>query len=422
VAQHALPLVYQARKNMEQTSTGTTSRRLAWAATWVAVAAVAACGGGGDGGTAATGDGTLRVALTDAPSCGYDHVWVTVDRVRVHQSSTASDADGGWREVVLSPARRIDLLTLTNGVLEELGQTQLPAGSYSQVRLVLADTGTGAPPANAVQPTGGAVTALSTPSGQQSGLKLQAHFDVQAGQTADLVLDFDACQSVVKAGNSGRYNLKPVLAVTPRISTSIEGYVTTTLTLSGTTVTAQQNGTVVRATTPDSSGRFVLPFLVAGNYDVVVVSEGRATSVVASVPVTATATRTLVSGTATAIAPPASTMRDVSGTASVATTGTATAVLVTDATIRAMQALTGGPAITVAATTSNAETAAYALRLPAAAPMKAAYSSTAAPVFAADSGAAGKYSIVATAPGRTALQQAIDVATAGLTLNLSFAP
>lgn len=407
---------------MEQTSIGRAGRRLAWAATWVGVAAVAACGGGGGGGDTATGDGSLRVALTDAPSCGYDHVWVTVDRVRVHQSSTASDADSGWREVVLTPARRIDLLTLTNGVLEELGQTQLPAGSYSQVRLVLADTGTGATPANAVQPTGGAVTALSTPSGQQSGLKLQAHFDVLAGQTADLVLDFDACQSVVKAGNSGRYNLKPVIAVTPRISTSIEGYVTTTLTLSGTTVSAQQNGTVVRSTTPDASGKFVLPFLVTGSYDVVVVSEGRATSVVTSVPVTATATRTLVTGTATAIAPPVSPMRDITGTTSVATTGTATAVLVTDATVRATQPLTAGPLITVASTTANADTAAYTLRLPGAAPMRATYSTSAAPAFAADTGAAGKYTFVATAPGRAALLQAIDLATVGLPLNLAFAP
>ncbi|MGH7463390.1 MAG: DUF4382 domain-containing protein, partial [Longimicrobiales bacterium] len=88
-----------------------------------------ACGGGGGG----AADGTLRVALTDAPSCGYDHVFVTVEKVRVHQSSTASDADSGWREILVSPARRIDLLTLTNGVLTELGSTPLPAGNYSLI-------------------------------------------------------------------------------------------------------------------------------------------------------------------------------------------------------------------------------------------------------------------------------------------------
>ncbi|MBT9476878.1 MAG: hypothetical protein IV091_13595, partial [Polaromonas sp.] len=35
----------------------------------VAVASLAACGGGGGGSTAETG--TLRLALTDAPACGY---------------------------------------------------------------------------------------------------------------------------------------------------------------------------------------------------------------------------------------------------------------------------------------------------------------------------------------------------------------
>ena len=35
---------------------------------------------------------------------------------------------------------------------------------------------------------------------------------------ADVVLDFDACKSVVKRGNSGQYNLKPVIAVTPLLS------------------------------------------------------------------------------------------------------------------------------------------------------------------------------------------------------------
>src|ERR1700756_4876606 len=73
--------------------------------------------------TPTSGDsGTLRLAMTDAPACGYDAVNVTVVKVRVHQSSTATDSDPGWSEVVLSPAKRLDLLSLTNGVLFELGQ------------------------------------------------------------------------------------------------------------------------------------------------------------------------------------------------------------------------------------------------------------------------------------------------------------
>ena len=41
------------------------------------------------------------------------------------------------------------------------------------------------------------------------------------GQLADMVLDFDACRSIVQAGKSGNYNLKPVVAVIQRLTTAI---------------------------------------------------------------------------------------------------------------------------------------------------------------------------------------------------------
>jgi hypothetical protein len=381
-------------------------------------AMLAACGGGGGGSSG--GDGALRVALTDAPSCGYDHVWVTVEKVRVHQSSGAADAEGGWTELNVSPARRIDLLELTNGVLEELGTVSLPAGSYSQVRLVLASNGTTGTStiANAVQPTGGAVLPLATPSGQQSGLKLQAHFDVATGQTADLVLDFDACKSVVKAGNSGNYNLKPVIAVVPRVNTSIQGYVTTTLALSSTTVSAQQNGVIVRATTPDSTGKFSIPYLSTGTYTIVVASDGRATAVVTGVPV-GTST-TVVSGTATAIAPPVSSMADVTGAATVgAATMTST---LTDGVVQASQSLTGGPVIEVAAQPLDSVLGTYRMRLPVGAPVKAAYSSAGALSFLPDTAAAGKYTLQLQSPGRVILSQPADVSGGPAVSNFSYGP
>lgn len=36
------------------------------------------------------GTGTLNVSMTDAPACGFDNVWVTVAKVRAHQSDSAS--------------------------------------------------------------------------------------------------------------------------------------------------------------------------------------------------------------------------------------------------------------------------------------------------------------------------------------------
>jgi hypothetical protein len=317
-----------------------------------------------------------------------------VEKVRAHKSGSASDTDGGWSEIVLSPAKRVDLLSLTNGVLEELGTTSLPAGQYSQIRLVLAsNSGTGTSSvANAVQPIGGTLTPLDTPSGQQSGLKLQAHFDVVAGQMADLVLDFDACKSVVKAGNSGQYNLKPVVSLMQRAGSGIQGFVTTTLSLSSTTVAAQQNGVTVRSTAPDSTGRFSIPFLPAGTYTVVITSDGRATGVITGVP--AGTTTTSINGTATAIALPVSTMANVTGTVSVTSVSGSSTVstALTDATVHALQTLTGGPTIEVDSTPVDSVLGTYGLRLPVGAPVKASYSSGTM-TFTADATAAGKYTI-----------------------------
>ena len=181
----------------------------------VLVAGLAACGGGGGSGGSAD-NGSLRLALTDAPACGYDAVNVTIQKIRVNQSSSASDTDGGWSEIVLNPARRVDLLSLSNGVLDELGQTPLPTGKYTQLRLVLADNKT-SPMANSVVLTSDkSEVALKTPSGQQSGIKTNINIDIAANKMADFVLDFDACKSVVVAGNSGQYLLKPVVIVIPR--------------------------------------------------------------------------------------------------------------------------------------------------------------------------------------------------------------
>jgi hypothetical protein len=394
-----------------------------WLAVIGAAAALAACGGGGGSdGAAATGTGTLRVALTDAPSC-YQHVYVTVQKVRVHQSATAGDTDAGWSDLTLAAPQRIDLVSLSNGVLQELGSTPLPAGHYQQVRLVLADNaGSGASAmANSVQPNGGAETALDTPSAMQSGLKLRADFDVAAGQMADLVLDFDACKSIVQAGNSGKFILKPVISVVPRIVSGVTGYVTTTLSLSSTTIAAQQNGTTVRSTAPDATGKFSIPYLQPGTYTLVVTSDGHATAVVTNVP--AGTTTTVVNGTATAIAPPASTMADITGTvAATSVSGSATtSVAVTDANVRALQALTGGPTIEVTSRPVDATSGGYSLHVPVAAPVKASFpTGTATLAFTADTAVAGQYSVEASAPNRSAVTKTTTVGTTTSAVNFTY--
>jgi len=371
---------------------------------FAATAILSACGGGGGD----TPTGTLRLAMTDAPTCGLDRVDVTVQKVRVHQSSSAADAEAGWSEVVLSPPQRVDLLSLTNGVLTELGQTTLPVGKYQQLRLVLAANDASNPLANSITPTGGTETALTTPSASQSGLKMNVDIDVAANKLADFILDFDACKSFVKVGQSTTWILKPVIKVMPRLSDAgsrVVGYVAASIAAGGTNVSVQQNGVVVKSTPPDGTGKFSLYPVPPGTYDLVVNAVGRSTATITGVPVVDTAF-TNINTNSTPINPPVSTMHSASG--SVATGSTPI-----DATVAARKAYTGGPTVVVAAAPVDGGTGAFSLTLPSGAPVKTAYVAGAASLsFVADGVApTGKYTLVATSGGATK-PIAIDVTSA----------
>ena len=362
-----------------------------WLGAGLLMALLAACGGGGSG----DGSGTLRLALTDAPACGYDHVYVTVTKIRVHQSASATGAptEAGWSELSIPP-QRIDLLSLTNGVLQELGSLPLPAGTYQQIRLVLSE----ADLANALVLSGSnSELALTTPSAQQSGYKLQAHFDVAAGQVVDMVLDFDACKSIVRAGNSGRYNLKPVVSVIPRVSTAIEGYVNPAIAAS-VVVSTRGPDNQPRATVPNAStGKFTLAYLPENtSYTVVIAGQGLTTAAITGVPVSLATSVTTLNTAATAISLPPS----ASGTVGGLVRDSANTLL-TSATVSARQTLGNGQSVDVAVTGVDPVKAAYGLTLPVAAPQRAPYVAGGPLVFTADAAVAGQYGIFGAAPGYT---------------------
>ncbi len=394
----------------------------------IAAVVLAACGGGGDGTTTLPsspggsagptgGSGTLRVALTDAPACGYDEVNVTIERVRVHQSSTADDNDGGWVDIpVVNGPRKVDLLSLTNGVLMELGQTTLTAAFYSQIRLVLASNSS-IPLSNTVKPTGGVETEMKTPSAQQSGLKLINGFTVAPNTVTDIVLDFDACKSVVKAGNSGMYLLKPVIRMIPRTltPTAIAGYVQTGVT--GVTVSAQKNGVVMKATQPDANGQFVLAPLdpAMSPYDVVFTGENLTTSVIAAVPVVANQTTTLNSST-DRVPMPTSTSGTVTG-------NVGPAAARDTASVRALQAVGTVPAVEVAHVNVDPLTGDYSLLLPTAAPRLLVYSNPLVTplAFQEQPASAGMYKLEASATGyQTQLGSEITVTFGSILPNQNF--
>jgi len=88
------------------------------------------------------------------------------------------------------------------GIDELLGTAQLQAGRYTQIRLVLTKV--------EVALGGGALQEATLPSGE---LKFIRPFDVIAGETTDVELDFDAKKSVNVTG-SGKVMVKPVVKLT----------------------------------------------------------------------------------------------------------------------------------------------------------------------------------------------------------------
>ena len=373
----------------------------------VSASLLVACGGS----SSSASTGTLKLAMTDSPGCGYDHVYVTVTKIRVHQSASAASTDSGWREITVASPQKIDLLSLTNGALQELGQLPLPAGRYEQVRLVLS----GDALANSLVLSGTSnEIELRTPSAQQSGYKLQAHFDVTGNQVADMVLDFDACKSIVRAGNSGNYNLKPVVAVTKRLTTQIEGYVDPAI-ASGVVVSTRDPDMQLRATVPDSTtGRFVIAYLPENtNYTVVISGTGRTTAAITGVPVSVAMGSTQVNTATSPIAPPASPTAQVTGWVS-----DANATPLTGASVNAQQALSTLQTMDVAWGNVDPDNAAYRLTLPLAAPIKASYAGQGGALsFITDSVTPGLYKVYGSAEGYTTqtTDPSITLGTAGST-------
>jgi hypothetical protein len=397
---------------MKQFDKHSRARPLTWLMAALLAVLVAGCGGG----SSAPAPGTLGVSLTDAPACGYDAVNVTVNKVRVHQSASAPDTAVGWTDITLNPPRKINLLSLNNGVLDSLGETPLAAGQYTQLRLVL-DPNTGNSLANSVVPTGGVETALVTPSAIQSGIKLINQFNVVSGQRVDLVLDFDACKSIVLNG-AGVYMLKPVIRISPFALNGIDGFVDPALLPNGNVlVTAQQGGVVAQTTAPNTTtGEFFLARVMPGNYDVVITADGRATAIIATVPVTTSTSVVNISTSGVPITLPLSATHTISGTVALNPVSS-TAVAYT----MAQQAVSTLPVVTVKSQAADLSSGAYSLNLPIGAPQFATYG--ALPItFANGTYTVGQYTDAASATGYTTQSIMVDISAANFMQNFTLIP
>lgn len=250
------------------------------------------CGGSGSNSTAGEGTGTLSLSLTDATTNEYKAAYVTIEEVRVHMAD--GEPENGW-QVVATPNKTFNLLELVNGIKENLGITELATGHYTQMRLIIGDTPDDGinilselhPYANYIIQSDNEVQELKIPSGFNTGIKIVHGFDINEGEITELILDFDASKSIVKAGKSGKWLLKPTIKVIGTQENSIvSGIITDAVSselLEGVLVTAQmynpdavdkKDEVVIEASTiTDENGEYKL-FLLPGTYNIIAYTDG----------------------------------------------------------------------------------------------------------------------------------------------------
>lgn len=215
---------------------------------------------------------TISIRLVDAPG-DYEAVNVEIVDVMIKMNND-SDDDNGWISLDANN-ETVNLLDFTGGFSKVLVEKfPIPAGTLSQMRLVLGDGNTIViKNENDEDET----FELKTPSAQQSGLKLKVNTLIEEGFTYDFILDFDVEKSIVHAGSSGNIILKPVLYVSAETSSGIiEGTVSPNNVPSIVSVLIDDKGTpetdddfVISAYTNETNGAFALWGVPAGNYEVI---------------------------------------------------------------------------------------------------------------------------------------------------------
>lgn len=214
-------------------------RQQAWILAALAAAlalGLTACGGGSSAGSSSQ-NGTANVAITDGPSDEFQHVWVTITEIAFHTDPNAvwSASDATWIKFALPSPVTVDLTALNNGALNNLfTNLSLPSGTYRQIRFLL-------DPANANLDTSAYDTKDSNGNPLQyneqveylnpnnswavteapleiayptQGIQLTGTFNLTAGSTLDLAVDFDLEHSIVAFvhGSDTYFTMRPNLA------------------------------------------------------------------------------------------------------------------------------------------------------------------------------------------------------------------
>lgn len=198
-----------------------------------------------------SGSYSYKVRMTDDPG-PYSEVNIDLQAVEVTGSN-------GQTVTLNTNTGVYNLLDYTNGVDTLIATSTLADSRVNQIRLILG-------PNNSIV-ANGITYPLSTPSAEQSGLKLLVNQNLQADIDNSILIDFDANASVVQTGN-GTYKLKPVLrTVVAAISGNIIGTITPAGALVTVSATSDTTG-LIYTSNVDANGNFKITGLPPGSYSV----------------------------------------------------------------------------------------------------------------------------------------------------------
>jgi len=137
-----------------------------------------------------SGQYAYKVRMTDAPG-PYDEVNIDLQAVEVIGSN-------GQSVTLNTTAGIYNLLDLSNGISTQIALSDLGDVKASQIRLLLGTNNTIV--------VDGVSYPLSTPSADQSGLKINVNQTLVQDQVNTILIDFDANASIVETG-AGTYKL-----------------------------------------------------------------------------------------------------------------------------------------------------------------------------------------------------------------------
>jgi hypothetical protein len=155
----------------------------------------------------------FNLRLTDSPFSDARAVLVTFSEVTAHRSESE------WTTVPFAggaTSRTCDLKKLENAQEDILGAGPLPAGNYTQVRLVVQSAriffdnpSAGPACAPTIDAPAGTMADVRIPSGE---VKLNRGFQLTSEAVTTMLIDFDGDRSIHETGNGG-FMMNPVIGI-----------------------------------------------------------------------------------------------------------------------------------------------------------------------------------------------------------------